>query len=249
MEKKVYTVEIIGFVLALLYITSCLIFLQYLRIPGFEQYTTVYGLLFGALFIGSLAVVALQEWGRRLLILVNSIMFLLLAARYIPKIDLIPLGYLFLNVIVLLYFTQSRIKLQFHSSGYDAWQKSILIVDDDETLIKTLRPVLLSHGYAVLTAGSGEEGLQIVRTQKPDMVLLDVILPGIKGREVCHKLKEDPETKHIPVIFITAKDSPEDIKAEEAVGSSGHLTKPINVKLLVDTIQDLFISKKVSKKL
>ena len=248
MEKKVYNVEIIGFGLALLYATSCLIFLQYLNIPGFERYTVIYGILFGALFVGSLAVIALKEWGRKLLIGVNSVMLFFLVARYIPKVDLVPLGYFFLNIIVLLYFTQAKIKWQFHAGKCDAWNRSILIVDDDESVIKTLRPILLSHGYAVLTAGSGEDGLQIANTQKPNMVLLDVILPGIKGRDVCQKLKEDPQTQDIPVVFLTAKDSPEDIQAEKDVGASGHITKPVNTKVLIETIQGVLDSKKASKK-
>ena len=242
MEKKVYNVEIIGLGLALLYATSCLLFLQYLNIPGFERYTVVYGVLFGLLFIGSLAVIALKEWGRKILIGLNSVMIFFLAARYIPEIDLIPLGYLFLNIIVLLYFTQSKIKWQFHVGKYENWNRSILIVDDDEAIIKTVRPILLSHGYAVLTASSGEDGLQIVNTQKPDLILLDVILPGIKGREVCQKLKGDPQTRDIPVVFLTAKDSPEDIQAEKDAGSSGHITKPVNIKVLIETIQSILNS-------
>ncbi|MCK5081489.1 MAG: response regulator, partial [Candidatus Omnitrophica bacterium] len=71
---------------------------------------------------------------------------------------------------------------------------------------------------------------------------LDVILPGIKGREVCQKLKEDPRTKGIPVVFLTAKDSPEDIQAEKDAGSSGHITKPVNIKVLIETIQSILNS-------
>jgi CheY-like chemotaxis protein len=103
-----------------------------------------------------------------------------------------------------------------------------------------VRPLLLSHGYAVLTAPTGEDGLQIVQTQKPDLVLLDVILPGIKGREVCRMIKADPGTKHIPVIFLTAKDSPEDIKAEKEAGAAGHLTKPVQPQVLLDKVQSVF---------
>lgn len=248
MAKKLYSVEIIGFVLALLYATSCLIFLHYLNIPGFEQYTAVYGVLFGALFIGSLAVSALKEWGRKLLIAVNAVMLFFLVARYIPEIDLIPLGYFFLNVIVLLYFSQAKIKWQFHARKYAAWNRSVLIVDDDEAIIKVLRPVLLSHGYSVLAATSGEDGLQIARTQKPDLILLDVILPGIKGREVCQELKGDPQTRDIPVVFLTAKDSPEDIRAENAVGSSGHITKPVDAKELIAKVQGVLDLKKTNGK-
>lgn len=237
MQKKMYNVEIVGFGLALLYATSCLVFLRYLNIPEFKLQTAVYTFLFGALFIGSIAVMTLKEWGRKLLVVLNAVMLLCFLARYIPRIDLIPLAYLFMNVIVLLYFTQSKIKLQFHSGKYDAWHRSILVVDDDEAIIKMLRPVLLSRGYAVLTAGSGEDGLQIATAQKPDLILLDVILPGIKGREVCKKLKENPATAKIPVVFLTAKDSPEDIRAEQEVGAAAHLTKPVSAKTLIETVQ------------
>jgi CheY-like chemotaxis protein len=154
-------------------------------------------------------------------------------------VDLAPLAYLFLSVIVLLYFSQNKVKRQFHLGRYDAWNRSILIVDDDEMIGKMIRPILFSHGYSVLTAETGEDGIQIAKKQKPDLILLDVILPGIKGRDVCRKIKEDPETAHIPVVFQTAKDSPEDIKAEQAVGSSGHITKPIDARVLIKTIQGI----------
>jgi CheY-like chemotaxis protein len=248
MEKKVYNIEIIGFGLALLYATSCLMFIRYLKIPGFEQYTILYSILFCLLFVGSLAVVWLKEWGRKLIIVVNFFMLVFLASRYIPRSELLPLGYIFLNVIVLLYFMQSKIKRQFHAGRCDSWNRSILVIDDDEAIIKVVRPALLSHGYSVLTAISGEDGLQIASIQKPDLVLLDVILPGIKGREVCQKLKEDPQTQGIPVVFLTAKNSPEDIQAEKDVGSAGHITKPVDVRVLVETVQGALDSKEVRKK-
>ena len=137
-----------------------------------------------------------------------------------------------MNIVVFLYFSQTKIKLQFHSGKFDKW-RSILVVDDDETIIKTVRPILISHGCSVLTASSGEGGLQIALTQKPDLIVLDVILPGIKGREVCKKLKEDERTKDIPIVFLTAKNSPEDIQAEMDVGAEAHLTKPVNAKALI----------------
>lgn len=248
MQKKIYNVEIIGFGLALLYATSCLIFLQYLNVPEFKFKIIIYVFLFGALLIGSLAVMTLKEWGRKLLVVLNSTMLLFFVIHYIPKIDLVPLAYVFMNVVVLLYFTQSKVKLQFHSAKHIAWHKSILVVDDDETIIKMVRPVLLSHGYSVLTASTGEDGLQIARTQKPDLILLDVILPGIKGREVCKQLKEKPETKDIPIVFLTAKDSPEDIQAEKNVGAMAHLTKPVNSKTLMETIQSILAPRGAKKR-
>jgi len=248
MHKKIYNIEIIGVGLALLYAVSCFVFVQYLDIPEFKFRSMIYALLFGLLFVGSLGVMTLKEWGRRLIIVLNGIMFLCIAAKYIPKIDLVPLAYLFMNLIVLLYFTQSNIKFQFHSGKYHAWKRSILLVDDDEALIKLIRPVLLSHGYSVLTATTGEDGLQIAQTQKPDLILLDVILPGIKGRDVCKQLKDSSETSQIPIVFLTAKDSPEDIEAEKDVGSVGHLTKPVNIKLLIETIEAVWSSRGGKKK-
>ena len=248
MERKVYNIEIIGIGLALLYATSCIVFLLFLKVPGFERHTGLYVAIFALLAVGSIAVVALKEWGRRLLIMLNIVMFALISARYIPKIDIVPLGYLCMNVIVLLYFTQSNVKWQFHTRKYGSWNKSILLVDDDESIIKTLRPVLLSYGYAVLTADTGEEGLQVIRRQKPDLVILDVILPGIKGRELCQQMKQDPELRNIPVIFMTAKESPEDIKAEKAIGAAGHITKPVDIRVLVEVIQKVLDSAEKKKR-
>jgi len=238
-EKKIYNIRIIGCGLALLYAISCLAFINYLNIPEFKSRMIIYVAMFGALCVGSIGVMTLREWGRKVLLILNVVMLACLAARFIPKVDLAPLAYLFLSIIVLLYFSQSKIKLQFRSGKNDPWHRSILVVDDDETISKIVRPILFSRGYSVLAASTGEEGLQIARSQKPDLILLDVILPGIKGREVCVKLKEDPQTKEIPVVFLTNKDSPEDIDAENKVGSAGHLTKPINPKTLVNMIQSV----------
>lgn len=120
--------------------------------------------------------------------------------------------------------------------------KSILVVDDDEGLLKTIRPILIKAGFAVLTATTGEEGLQIAQDQRPDLIVLDVILPGIKGRDVCKELKSKGQTEDIPVVFLTSKDSPDDIQAELQAGAVTHLTKPVDAKLLVSTIQNILSS-------
>ncbi len=116
--------------------------------------------------------------------------------------------------------------------------KCVLIIDDDETQIKTVRPILISSGYSVISAQTGEEGLQLARAQLPDLILLDVILPGIKGRDVCRQIKEDEKTKKIPVIFLTAKGSMDDIEAELDAGAVAHLTKPVDRKKLITLIQE-----------
>lgn len=248
MERKIYNIEIIGIGLALLYAVSFMAFINYLNIPEIKTRTIVYVAMFGTLCIGSIGVVTRKEWGRKVLVVLNFIMLICIAVRFIPKVDLAPLAYLFLSIIVLLYFTQSNIKLQFQKGKQQHWSRSILVIDDDDAISKIVRPILFSHGYSVLAASTGEEGLQIARTQKPDLILLDVILPGLKGRDVCVKLKEDPQTKEIPVVFLTSKDSPEDVQAENKVGSSGHLTKPVAPKTLVDMVVSVLDSKTDKKK-
>ena len=117
--------------------------------------------------------------------------------------------------------------------------KNILIIDDDKGLLRILSSNLETEGCKVLVAETGEEGLKIAQAEKPDIILLDVILPGLKGREVCAQLKENRDTKDIPVIFLTAKDSPDDVKAEMEIGAVAHLTKPVDSRKLVAEIKHI----------
>lgn len=238
MLKKVYDVKIIGTGLAVLYATSLIVTLKFSGFTSVLYRSYFYIILFAAMFIGALAVINLLEWGRKLIIVMNGLMFVCLFARYIPQIDIVPLGYIFMNIIVLLYFSQGNIRFYFHDKQFTEW-KSILVIDDDEMLLKMIRPVLISNGCSVLTASTGEDGLQIARSQKPDLVIMDVLLPKMKGREVCRLLKQEEATKAIPVVFLTAKDSAEDIKAEMEAGAAAHLTKPLNPKQLMTTIHQI----------
>ena len=119
-------------------------------------------------------------------------------------------------------------------------KKKILIIDDDKGLLKMMRVNLTAKGFDVLIAETGEKGLQIAKRQKPDLIILDVILPGIKGREVCAKLKKDAQTQNIPVIFLTAKNSPDDIRAELEVGGVSHLTKPLDSHQVLLEVNKVF---------
>ena len=123
-------------------------------------------------------------------------------------------------------------------SDYERVYK-ILIIDDDKTLQMMLKTVLASNGFDVVSTFSGEEGLALARSEKPDFIILDVIMPGVKGREVCRRLKEDPETKGIPVLFLTSKDSEDDVQAELEAGAVGHVTKPVNSMSLVRKIKQI----------
>jgi CheY-like chemotaxis protein len=115
----------------------------------------------------------------------------------------------------------------------------ILIIDDDKTLQMMLKTVLLSHGFDVISTFSGEEGLSMALSEKPDFIILDVIMPGVKGREVCRKLKADPQTKDIPVLFLSSKDSEDDVAAELQAGAVGHVTKPVNSMSLVRKLKQI----------
>ncbi|HLT78919.1 MAG TPA: PleD family two-component system response regulator [Ferrovibrio sp.] len=104
----------------------------------------------------------------------------------------------------------------------------ILVVDDISTNIKVLEAKLTSEYYEVITAGSGPEALEAAVTQKPDLILLDVMMPGMDGFEVCRRLKADSETAHIPVIMVTALGDPEDRVQGLSAGADDFLTKPVD---------------------
>jgi len=240
MLKKLSDIKIIGIGLAILYATSFLVYLQYFRIQSMQYHAAILLVLFGLLFISSIAVILYREWGRLALVVLNTVLGLYLVRPYLTVSDFIPLSYILMSFIILMFFNQEKVKLRFQTARITSgdW-RSVLVIDDDEALIKTVRPILISHGFSVLTANTGEDGLIIARTQKPEIILLDVILPGLKGREVCKKLKEDSVTRNIPVVFFTAKDSADDIRAEMEVGAEDHITKPVDPRTLIKTIKSV----------
>jgi DNA-binding response OmpR family regulator len=118
-------------------------------------------------------------------------------------------------------------------------QASILVVDDQAPNRKLLADLLMVNGYAVETAASGREALAKIRSVKPDLVLLDVVMPDLTGYEVCKTLRADPDTGILPVVMVTALDPTEErIKGLEA-GADDFLTKPINVPELLARVRSL----------
>ena len=115
----------------------------------------------------------------------------------------------------------------------------ILVVDDTPRNVKLLADVLAAKGYTVATAASGAEALEKVEAEGPDLVLLDVVMPGMSGYEVCRKIRENPATGILPVVMVTALDpNQERIKGLEA-GADDFLTKPINQPELLARIRSL----------
>mgnify|MGYP001561415979 CR=1 FL=1 len=114
--------------------------------------------------------------------------------------------------------------------------KRILIVDDTKDILQVVARRLQSCGYEALTAETGEDGLRVAQEQLPDLVLLDIMMPKMKGREVCARLKADPKTKHIPVIFLTALGLADHIKAGMDLGADDYIVKPFEPSELKDRI-------------
>ncbi len=103
--------------------------------------------------------------------------------------------------------------------------KTILFIEDEATLQKAFGDVLQQKGYKILNALNGEIGLRRARSENPDLILLDLVLPRLHGFEVLKKLKEDPETKEIPVIVLTNLEKMEDINKAIELGATTYLVK------------------------
>jgi twitching motility two-component system response regulator PilG len=121
-------------------------------------------------------------------------------------------------------------------------KKRILIVEDEESLLKLESILLTSKGFEVKGVPNGQAALDAIEEEKPDLVLLDIMLPEIDGFEVCRRIKSNPETRPIPVIMLTAKKSREDMARGEKVGADWYITKPFKSAMVIETIQR-FLSK------
>ena len=117
-------------------------------------------------------------------------------------------------------------------------QPTILVVDDLPGNIKLLDAVLAPHGYRVITAGSGQEALIKVHAELPDLVLLDLLMPGLDGHGVCRKLRDDPATRALPVIMITASSDADKVRALES-GADDFVAKPFNQAELLARVRSL----------
>jgi two-component system phosphate regulon response regulator PhoB len=116
-------------------------------------------------------------------------------------------------------------------------KEHLLIVEDEEDIQELLTYNLQKEGYQVQVASTGEEALKAVRGQTPDMILLDLMLPGIDGLEICRILKHNADTRAVPVIMVTAKGEESDVIAGLELGAEDYVTKPFSHKVLVARIR------------
>ena len=112
-------------------------------------------------------------------------------------------------------------------------RKSILVVEDDEDILELVEYNLAKNGYDVTCVTEGEAGLEMAKDRMPDLVVLDLMLPGLDGLEVCRLLKADSKTRHIPVIMLTAKGEESDIVTGLELGADDYIPKPFSPKVLV----------------
>jgi len=117
--------------------------------------------------------------------------------------------------------------------------KRILIVDDEEDIIKLVKMYLEHHHYEIITANDGQEGLKKAKTEKPDLIVLDLMLPKMNGYKVCGLLKKDTRYAKTPIILFTAKAQEKDVKLGEEVGADAYLIKPSEPEILLSKIEEL----------
>lgn len=118
-------------------------------------------------------------------------------------------------------------------------KKRILLVDDEHHLVDMVKMRLEANDYEVITAYDGQEALDVARREKPDLIILDLMLPKMDGYKVCGLLKNDSRYTSIPILLFTAKAQDDDMKQGRDVGADGYITKPFEPQVLLGKIKEL----------
>ncbi|HJV27414.1 MAG TPA: response regulator [Aromatoleum sp.] len=117
--------------------------------------------------------------------------------------------------------------------------KKILIADDEQNIVISLEFLMKREGYEVLIANDGEEAVHRIRADRPDLVLLDVMMPKKSGFEVCQEIKSDPDLQGICILMLTAKGRDTEMAKGLALGADAYMTKPFSTKELVERVRGL----------
>ena len=191
--------------------------------------------LFFVLFSASVGLIFKREWARKLIrasSFAGIFYFVFKQLFILHAMDVTSLATMGIFALVLYFYRGVSARAQ--GKGGASW--TILVIDDDLTFVKLVRAHFVKQGLNVLSSESGERGIEMAKRWRPDLIVLDVILPGMKGRTVCAKLKEESATENIPVIFVTFKNSLDDISAEMELGAVMHLTKPVDYENLYSQV-------------
>ncbi len=121
--------------------------------------------------------------------------------------------------------------------GHAMGKGTILVVDDEEDIQELVELHLVREGYDVCTAGSGEEALEVAQAKQPALTILDLMLPGIDGLQVCQILKANAKTRNMPIIMLTAKSEESDVVTGLELGADDYITKPFSSKVLVARVR------------
>lgn len=113
----------------------------------------------------------------------------------------------------------------------------ILVIEDDEGLRGRLVKVLRFEGHETSDAGDGREGIELARSEQPDLVISDLMMPGINGFGTCRALRDDPRTRHIPVLVLTALGADSDRERLKELGVAAYVTKPFRTAALLDAVK------------
>lgn len=114
--------------------------------------------------------------------------------------------------------------------------KVILVVDDDQQIRTLVRRILRPSGYTIIEATDGEQGVKLAKARKPDLILMDILMPGMDGYAACHIIKTDSVTREIPMVMLTAVNTELSKDATEYIGADGYVTKPFTRERLLDAI-------------
>jgi twitching motility two-component system response regulator PilH len=112
----------------------------------------------------------------------------------------------------------------------------ILMVDDSPTEIHVVKEMLIAQGHTVVTASNGEEGIEKSKTEKPDLILMDIVMPGMNGFKATRTISKDPETSSIPIIMMSSKDQTTDMEWAKRQGARGYVVKPVDENELMTMV-------------
>ncbi|MHB8079728.1 MAG: response regulator [Candidatus Krumholzibacteriia bacterium] len=116
-------------------------------------------------------------------------------------------------------------------------RETVLVIEDEDDILELITVSLTREGFRVLGAGTGEEGLALARAEAPDLIVLDLMLPGMDGLQVCRELRADPRARALPVLILTARGEEADVVAGLETGADDYMTKPFSPKVLVARVR------------